>query len=219
MNIMNKNKSYAVFGLGRYGMAVATELAKGGAEVLAVDIHEEKVNEAADKIALCKCADVTDENVLRQLGINNFDTVIVAIAENLESSVMATMLLKQEGVPNVIVKCANEMHKKILSKVGADMVLLPEVELGTRLAKNLLSSGFVDVMELSKDFSMLELDVRKDWEGKNLIELNLRKKHSINIIAIRKNNDVIVDINPEAPLDSEMKLIVIANPEKLAKLK
>jgi trk system potassium uptake protein TrkA len=219
MNIMNKNKSYAVFGLGRYGMAVATELAKGGAEVLAVDIHEEKVNEAADKIALCKCADVTDENVLRQLGINNFDTVIVAIAENLESSVMATMLLKQEGVPNVIVKCANEMHKKILSKVGADMVLLPEVELGTRLAKNLLSSGFVDVVELSKDFSMLELDVRKDWEGKNLIELNLRKKYSINIIAIRKNNDVIVDINPEAPLDSEMKLIVIANPEKLAKLK
>lgn len=216
---MNKNKSYAVFGLGRYGMAVATELAKGGAEVLAVDIHEEKVNEAADKIALCKCADVTDENVLRQLGINNFDTVIVAIAENLESSVMATMLLKQEGVPNVIVKCANEMHKKILSKVGADMVLLPEVELGTRLAKNLLSSGFVDVVELSKDFSMLELDVRKDWEGKNLIELNLRKKYSINIIAIRKNNDVIVDINPEAPLDSEMKLIVIANPEKLAKLK
>lgn len=216
---MNKNKSYAVFGLGRYGMAVATELAKGGAEVLAVDIHEEKVNEAADKIALCKCADVTDENVLRQLGINNFDTVIVAIAENLESSVMATMLLKQEGVPNVIVKCANEMHKKILSKVGADMVLLPEVELGTRLAKNLLSSGFVDVVELSKDFSMLELDVRKDWEGKNLIELNLRKKYSINIIAIRKNNDVIVDINPEAPLDSEMKLIVIANPERLAKLK
>ena len=216
---MNKNKAYAVFGLGRYGMAVATELAKGGAEVLAVDIHQEKVNDAADKIALCKCADVTDENVLRQLGISNFDTVIVAMAGKLEASVMATMLLKQEGVPNVIVKCADEMHRKILSKIGADIVLLPEVELGTRLAKNLLSSGFIDVMELSKNVSMIELDVRKEWEGKNLIELNLRKKYSINIVAIRKNNEVIVDINPETPLDSKMKLIVIANPEKLAKLK
>ena len=216
---MNKKKGYAVLGLGRYGTAVATELEKGGAEVLAVDIHEEKVNDAADKITLCKCADATDENVLRQLGISNFDTVIVAMAGNLESSVMATMLLKQEGVPNVIVKCADEMHKKILSKIGADMVLLPEVESGTRLAKNLLSSGFIDVMELSDNFSMLELDVRKEWEGKTLIELHLRKKYSINIVAIRKNDEVIVDINPEVPLDREMKLIVIANPEKLAKLK
>ena len=216
---MNNNKTYAVFGLGRYGMAVATELSKSGAEVLAVDINEEIVNDAADKIAICKCADITDENVLRQLGISSFDTVIVAMAENLEASVMTTMLLKQEGVSTVIVKCSDEMQKRILSKIGADVVLLPEIESGTRLAKNLLSSGFIDVIELSKDFSMLELDVKKEWAGKNLIELNLRKKYSINIVAIRKNDEVIVDINPEAPLESEMKLIVIANPEKLARLR
>lgn len=216
---MSNNKTYAVFGLGRYGMAVATELSKSGAEVVAVDINQEAVNDAADKIAVCKCADVTDENTLRQLGIRNFDAVIVAMAGNLEGSVMTTMLLKQEGVPTVIVKCADEMQKKILSKIGADMVLLPEIESGTRLAKNLVSSDFIDIIELSKDFSMIELEVKKEWIGKNLIELNLRKKHSINIVAILKNDNVTIDIDPKAPLDSEMKLIVIANPEKLSRLK
>ncbi len=213
------NKTYAVFGLGRYGKAVATELAKGGAEVIAVDIDEEAVNDAIDEIPLCKCADVTDENVLRQLGVRNFDVVIVAMAGNLEASVMATMLLKQVGVPTVIVKCANEMHKKILSKIGADKIVFPESESGVRLAKNLLSSGFIDVIELSKNVSMIELDVKNDWVGKNLVELNLRKKYSINVVAIRKNGEVMCDIDPKIPLDAEMQLIVIANPEKLRKLK
>lgn len=216
---MNKNKTYAVFGLGRYGRAVASELAKGGAEVVAVDIDEEAVNDAADEIPVCKCADVTDENVLRQLGVKNFDIVIVAMAGNLEGSVMATMLLKQAGVPTVIVKCADEMHKKILSKIGADKVLLPEVESGTRLAKNLLSSGFIDVIELSKDVLMVETEVRKDWIGKSLIELSLRKKYSMNVIAILKNNEVMIDIDPKIPLDGDMKLIVIANPERLELLR
>ncbi len=216
---MYKNKTYAVFGLGRYGRAVASELSKSGAEVVAVDIDEEAVNDAAVEIPICKCADITDENALRQLGVRNFDVVIVAMAGNLEGSVMATMLLKQAGVPTVIVKCADEMQKKILSKIGADKVLLPETESGTRLAKNILSSGFIDVIELSKDVSMIEMDVKKDWIGKNLIELDLRKKYSINVVSIRKNDEVMVDIDPKIPLDGEMKLIVIANSEKLGKLR
>ena len=114
---MDMNKTYAVFGLGRYGRAVASELSKGGAEVVAVDIDEEAVNDVADEIPFSKCADVTDENVLKQLGVRNFDIVIVAMSGNLEGSVMATMLLKQAGVPTVIVKCADEMQKKILSKI------------------------------------------------------------------------------------------------------
>lgn len=215
---MNNKKTYAVFGLGRYGRAIASELSKSGAEVIAVDVDQEAVNDAADEIPICKCADVTDENVLKQLGVKNFDVVVVAMAGSLEASVMATMLLKQMGVPMVIAKCADEMHKKILSKIGADMVLLPEIESGTRLAKNLLSSGFIDVIELSKDVSMIELNVKKDWIGKNLIELDLRKKYSINIVAIRKNDEVIIDIDPKIILDKEMKLIVIANPDKLGKL-
>lgn len=212
-------KMYAVFGLGRYGIAVARELVSNGAEVIAVDSDEKIVNAAADELPVCKCADITDPDVIRQLGIANVDVVIVAMANNLEASVMAVTLCKEIGVKTVIAKCANEMHQKILNRVGADTVVFPENESGVRLAKNLLSSGFVDIVSLAKNVSMIELDVKPEWEGKNLIELNLRKKYSINVVAVRKGDLVSVDIDPHAPLKKEDNLIVIANPEKLAKLK
>ena len=161
-------KSYAVFGLGRYGKAVAEELVKNGAEVLAVDKNESLVNNAIEKIPFCRCADVTDAAVIKQLGISNIDVVIVSMAHNLEASVMATILCKEAGVETVIVKCADETQQKVLSRVGADKVVLPENESGIRLAKNLLSSGFVDVIELSKNVSMVEIPVRNEWEGKSL---------------------------------------------------
>ena len=212
-------KTYAVFGLGRYGIAVARELVLNGAEVIAVDVDERIVNAAADELPICKCADITDPEVMRQLGISNVDVVIIAMANNLEASVMAVTLCKEIGVKTVIAKSANEMHQKILNRVGADKVVFPENESGIRLAKNLLSSGFVDMVSLAKNVSMIELDVKTDWVGKNLIELNLRKKYSINVVAIRKGESVSVDIDPHASLQMDDKLIVIANTEKLAKLK
>lgn len=216
---MSIKQTYAVFGLGRYGRAVAKELVENGAEVLAVDIDEELVNDASAEIPYCKCADITDEDVIRQLGISNVDTVIIAIASNLEASVMATMLCKEAGVKTVIAKCSSEMNCKILSKVGADRVVLPEKESGIRLAKNLLSFGFVDIIELSKDVSMVEINVRSEWEGKNLLELNLRRKYSINVVAIIQDNNICVNVDPEKPLEKTMKLIVIANVSKLGKLR
>ena len=213
------SKSYAVFGLGRYGTAVAKELASNGAEVLAVDIDAEIVNEAAAEIPFCKCADVTDPEVLRQLGISNIDVVIISMATDLEASVMATMLCKEMGVKTVISKCSSDMNCKILSKVGADKVIFPEQESGIRLAKNLVSSGFVDILEISNDVSMVELEVRPEWENKSLIELNLRKKYSINIVSIIENDKVDVIIDPEMPLKRSMRLIVIADTAKLRKLK
>ena len=216
---MSINKSYAVFGLGRYGWAVAKELAKSGAEVLAVDMDEDIVNDAIAEIPYCKCADVTDAEVIRRLGIANVDVVIIAMATNLEACVMATMLCKEIGVRTVIAKCSSEMNCRILSKVGADRVVFPENESGMRLAKNLLSSGFVDLVELSKDVSMLELEVRPEWEGKNLLELNLRRKYSINVVAILQDKEVCVNIDPEKPLEKTMRLIVIANTSKLSKLR
>ena len=212
-------KTYAVFGLGRYGVAVARELVNNGVEVIAVDADERIVNAAADELPICKCADITDPEVIRQLGISNVDVVIIAMANNLEASVMAVTLCKEIGVKTVIAKSANEMHQKILTRVGADKVVFPENESGIRLAKNLLSSGFVDMVSLAKNVSMIELDMKPDWVGKNLIELNLRKKYSINVVAIRKGESVSVDIDPHAPLQVEDKLIVIANTEKLSKLK
>lgn len=216
---MSAKQSYAVLGLGRYGIAVAKELAENGAEVLAVDINEDIVNDAIAEIPFCKCANVTDEEVIKQLGIANMDVVIIAMATNLEASVMATMLCKEVGVSTVIAKCSNEMNCKILSKVGADYVVFPERESGIRLAKNLLSSGFIDIIELSKDVSMIELDVKDEWIGKNLLELNLRQKYSINVVAILQNDNVNVNIDPKQPLEKSMKLIVIANASKLNKLK
>ena len=212
------NKSYAVLGLGRYGSAVARELADSGIDVLAVDVDEAVVNAAASELPICKCADITDPEVIEKLGIGEVDVVVVAMASNIEASVMAITLCKEAGVKTVIAKCAEEMHGKIYKRVGADKVVFPEEESGKRLAKNLLSSGFVDMMELSSDVSIVELDVKNDWVGKSLIELNVRKKYGINIVAIRKGDGVHVNIDPEAPLESDMKLIVIANTAKLAKL-
>ena len=216
---MSMKKTYAVFGLGRYGIAVARELVHNGVEVIAVDTDERIVNAAADELPVCKCADVTDPEVIRQLGISNVDVVIIAMANNLEASVMAVTLCKEIGVKTVIAKSANEMHQMILNRVGADKVVFPENESGIRLAKNLLSSGFVDMVSLAKNVSMIELDMKPEWVGKNLIELNLRKKYSINVVAVRKGESVSVDIDPHAPLQAEDKLIVIANTERIAKLK
>ena len=191
---MGIHQSYAVFGLGRYGLAVAKELVGNGAEVLAVDLDEELVNAAIAEIPICKCADIT------------------------EAEVMATMLCKEIGVKTVIAKCATDLDRKILHKVGADRVVFPESESGIRLAKNLLSSGFVDIMELSKDISLVELPVKPEWTGKTLIELNLRKKYSINVVAIVEDKNVRIDIDPEMPLRASMKMIVIADTAKLGRL-
>ncbi|MBR2952642.1 MAG: TrkA family potassium uptake protein, partial [Clostridia bacterium] len=188
-------------------------------EVIAVDTEERIVNNAASYLPVCKCADVTDAEVISRLGIGNIDTVIICMASNLEASVMAITLCKEAGVKTVIVKCANEMQRKILLRVGADQVVFPENESGIRLAKNLLSSGFIDMISLSRDVSMVEIDVKDEWCGKNLIELNLRKKYGFNIVAIKKGENVNVTINPEQVLDADSSLIVIANTAKLVKLK
>ena len=215
---MQKKKTYAVFGLGRYGTAVAKELVDNGMEVIAVDMEQKTVTEAAAFLPVCKCADITDAEVIDRLGIANIDTVIICMAGNLEASVMAVTLCKEAGVPTVIAKCANEMHQKILLRVGADEVVFPENESGIRLAKNLLSSGFIDMISLSREVSIVEVDVREEWVGKNLIELNLRKKYGFNIVAIRTGQQVSVSIDPQQPLRREMTLIVIANTAKLSRL-
>jgi trk system potassium uptake protein TrkA len=216
---MSINKTYAVFGLGRFGRAVATELVKNGAEVIAVDSDIDIVNDLASELPVCKCADITDTEVIRQLDIANTDIVIICMANNLEATVMAITLCKEAGVGTIIAKCIDEMHEKIFARVGADRVLFPERESGKRLAKNLLSSGFMDIVELSKDVSMVEIPVKADWLGKNLIELNLRKKYAINVVAIMASGEVIANIDPEMPLAAGMSLIVIADTSKLSKLK
>ena len=195
------------------------ELVNNGAEVIAVDSDENIVNTVSNELPFCKCADTTDVEVLKRLGISNVDIVIVAMAGSIESSVMTVMQCKELGVPTVIAKCSNEVHFKILTKVGADKVVFPEKDSGIRMAKNLLSSGFVDAVELSNDVSMIELDIKEEWVGKNLLELNFRKKYSLNVIAIKEKNKININIEPSTPLNEDMKLIVIGNKNKILKLK
>ena len=216
---MSISKTYAVFGLGRYGRSVAEELVNNGAEVLAVDIDQDNVDSAIETIPVCKCADITEPEVIKRLGIANIDVVIVAMASNLEASVMAVTLCKEVGVKTVIVKCGNEMHQKIFSRVGADRVIFPERESGIRLAKNLLTSGFSEMIELSDDVSMVEIDVRNEWVGKSLIELSLRKKYTVNVVAIKQDGEIQTSIDPALPLEKGMQLIVIAQTAGLKKLK
>lgn len=216
---MSINKTYAVFGLGRYGRAVAEELVNSGAEVIAVDKDQNNVNNAIETIPVCKCADITEPEAIKKLGISTVDVVIIAMASNLESSVLAVTLCKEAGVKTVIVKCSNEMHQKILSRVGADKVIIPEKESGIRLARQLLTAGFSEMIELSNEVSMVELNVRDEWVGKNLIELSLRKKYSINVVAIKHGDSISTAVDPALPLEKGMELIVIANKSKLKKLK
>ena len=214
-----QKKTYAVLGLGRYGTAVAKELVKNGTDVIAVDKNEQTAQDASAYLPICKCADVTDPVVISELGISNADVVIVAMASSLEESILATTLCKEAGVKTVIAKCANETHRKILKRVGADTVVFPENESGTRLAKNLLTSGFIDVLTLSDDLSLVELNTRDEWVGKSLRELNLRKKYSVNVVAFRKNGKITAPVSPDELLDKATELIAIVNTSRLSKLK
>ncbi len=216
---MSINKSYAVFGLGRYGRGVVKELLDNGATVLAVDKNRKIVDELADEIPICKCADITEPGVIKQLGISNVDVVIISMAENFEASVMATMLCKEAGIKKVIVKCANDSHCNILKKIGADETVLPEREAGVRLAKNILSAGFIDIADISDDISVLELDIKPEWVGKTLKELELRQKYNINVMAIKKDEKIDVALNPDAVMTSDMKMIVMANRNEIKHIK
>ena len=213
-----KEKSYAVIGLGQFGMSVAETLAESDCDVLAIDAREENIQEIADKVTYAVRADVREPEVLRALGVQNVDVAVIAVAENMEASIMATMQAKELGVPYVLAKAMNALHGKILEKIGADRVIYPEQSMGLRVARNLMSGGFLDVFELSTEFSMAEFPVPTEWIGKSLQELQLRENHDINIIAIKVGNDVEINLDPVKPLEADWHLIAIGKNKVLERL-
>ena len=212
-------KEFVVFGLGRFGKSVATTLAESGCGVLVVDSDREKVQEMADIVTYAVCGDVTDNELLESLGISNFDGAIVAIGESLEASVMVTILAKELGIPYVMAKAQNDLHSKILKKVGVDLVVFPEKETGIRQAHNLIMGNFFNAIELSSTFSLMELDVLEEWDGHSLKELNIRAKHNINVIGIKKEKELDINPAPDAKLSKEDTLIVIGDNDALSSLK
>lgn len=210
-----KNKSYAVIGLGQFGMTLALTLAEANCDVLAIDDKEENIQDIAEKVTYAVKADVREPGALQALGVQNVDVTIVAVAENMEASITATMQAKELGVPFVMAKAMNALHGRILSKIGADRVIYPEQSMGVRVAKNLLSSGFVDLFELSSDFSMAEFLVPDEWVGRRLIDLKIREKYNINLIGIKYGDEVRINLKPDEVFVSGCTIIAIGKNEDL----
>ncbi len=211
-------KQYVVIGLGRFGTSVAKTLVDQDAEVLVIDANEEKINQALSYATHAVQADATDEQALKSLGIRNFDVACVCLGE-IQSSIMAALICKDQGIDLVLVKAQSEVHAKVLYKMGVDKVVFPERDMGIRVAHNLLSSNILDFIELSEDYGIAELEVHPAWAGQTLIDVDFRKKYGINIIAI-KNASGSVNVSP-LPGDvimSDDVLVVIGSEEQIGKL-
>ncbi len=194
-------KSYIVIGLGRFGQTLARQLCMLGAEVLAIDVHQDLVQQVAEDVTHAVVGDAQDKDVLRALGVRDFDCAIVAIGSNLAASVLTVMNLQELEVPNIICKAHDETHSRVLQKLGVHKVVIPEQENAVRLARSLNSHNVLDYIELSEDYGILELPAPKAWIGETLVGLDIRRKYGVNIIAIEGESGV----NVAPPADYEIR--------------
>jgi trk system potassium uptake protein len=210
-------KEFAVIGLGRFGGSICRELCLQGMDVLAIDVNPDRVNEFKDIASHAVIADTTDENVLRDLGIRNFDHVIVAIGDNIQNSILTTLMLKELGIKKITVKAQNEHHEKILKKIGADFVVHPERDMGKKIAHNLMSSNVLDYLELSDEHSVMEIQAGEKMAGKTLIDLDIRAKYGCNVVAIKKGKNVDISPSPREVIQRGDILIVIGADKDIAR--
>ncbi|MGE6631227.1 potassium channel family protein [Bacillus sp. NPDC077027] len=202
-------KEYAVIGLGRFGGSICKALSEEGLEVMAMDMNEDRVNEYAKIASHAVIGDSTDESVLKNLGIRNFDHVIVAIGENIQASILTTIMLKELGVKMVTVKAQNDYHEKVLNKIGADRIVHPERDMGRRIAHKIISNNVLDYLELSDEYSLIEIVANTRLAGHSLLDLDIRARYGINIVAIKRGKEVIVSPLADEMIQKEDILIVI----------
>lgn len=210
-------KQFAVLGLGNFGFSLAVTLEKLGCEVVAVDSSEERVQQIADQVSFALSADIQDKELLKMLGTRNLDGVVVAISENLEVSILATLLAKELGAPYVLAKAQSDVHADILKKLGADAVIFPEREMGSRVAKIIATKNFAEWIELSPDYSMVEAPVPEHWVGKGLMELDVRRKFGINVVGIIRGKNVSVNMLPEEKFEAGDMMIIVGENKILNK--
>lgn len=204
-------QNYAVIGLGRFGGSICRTLIEAGQEVLAIDTNEDRVNEYMNIATHAVVGNAQDEMVLKSLGIRNFDHVIVAIGEDIQASILVTLMVKEMGVPNILAKAQNEYHARVLEKVGADRVVHPERDMGIRIGHNLVSKNILDFIELSDEFSLAEIRVTNPkFFNQTLLTLNIRQKYGLTVVAIRRADTKVV-VSPaanEVVLENDNLLVI-----------
>ena len=204
-------KSYMIIGLGRFGSGLAKSLSQLGAEVLAMDVRPELVQQLSSEVTHAVVGDGQDKEVLRALGARNFDCAVVAIGDNLAASVLTVMNLQELGVPRLICKAHDVMHRRVLEKLGVDQVVVPELEQAQRLARILQSHNVLDYIELSSDYGILEVPAPKSWADKSIRELNVRAKMDIKIIAVKNGEKTMVSPSADYRIHAEDGLAVLGD--------
>jgi trk system potassium uptake protein len=213
-----KNKQYMVLGLGRFGESLAKSLYKQGHEVLAIDADAELVDAIAPYVTQAIQIDATDEGALQSLGVRNFDAAIVSIGQNMRDSILVCVLLKELGIPYLIGKATDELHAKVLRKVGVDRVVFPERDMGTRLAKSLLTPNVLELIDLSDDYQLLEIILPGKWLGNTIMGVDVRKKYGISILAIHRNGQFIVSPSPDLTFENGDILLVLGKKDDIDSL-
>lgn len=211
-------KSFAVIGIGRFGASVAQTLCTLGHEVLAIDRDETRIAAIADLVTHAVVADTTDERALKRIGVRNFDCIIISVGDDIRTSILTTVLVKEQGAQYVIAKASDRLHARLLEKTGADKVVLPEHEAGVRLARSLVSGSIIDYLDLSDEYSINETLIPTPWVGKTLVELNVRNRFGVSVIAIRRGEDILVTLDPKAPLHTGDVLVMIGSNESLTRI-
>lgn len=200
---------YAVIGLGRFGASISKELIKLGNEVLGIDKDEEIVNELSTVLTHTVAADATDEEVLKSLGLRNFDCAVVAIGDDIQSSILTAIVLKDLGVKKVVAKALSDLHGKVLNKLGVDRIVYPERDMGIRVAHQLVSPNLLDYIEISKDYTIAELSVSKRISGLTMKELDPRAKYGCSVVAINKKSGVIIAPTATDTINEQDIMVII----------
>lgn len=187
-----KRTQFAILGIGRFGASLAEELYETGNDVMVIDNDEEKINSIADKVTHAIIGDVTNETVMEKSGVKNMDAVIICMGTNIQASILATMICKDLGVPYIVCKAHNDKHKQILEKLGADSVVVPEIDMAKKLAIKITHPSLYDIMMLTGDYSIIEINIPVKWVDKTLSELDIRKNYGVSVILVKKGESSAV---------------------------
>lgn len=214
-----ERQQFAIIGLGRFGLAVAHTLSELGKEVLAIDMNEEKVNLASAFVTHTIVGDAGDERLLKSIGIKNFDVVIICMGENMQSSILCTMICKQEGVKYIVSKAQSKIHKKVLEKIGADLIVFPEEEIGIKIAHRLVNPDIASLVELSEYFKIVEIKAPEPWVNKKLSDTDIRKKYSSSVIIIKRiDGSISVSPGGEEFIKDSDTLVIAGSSDDISRL-